>query len=1044
MPLATLLTPFVLLLTLAAPPEKSAGQRIRVPEGFQLQLVAGPPLVDRPICFDFDELGRLYVSEASGTNDPIAVQARTLPHRVLRLVDTDGDGVFDKRTVFADKMMLPEGAMWYDGSLYVGAPPHIWKLTDTNDDGVADVREQWFKGQTLGGCANDMHGPYLGPDGWFYWCKGEFAQATYERPNKKPLVTKAAHVFRRRPEGGLVEVVLTGGMNNPVEVAFSRGGEPFLTSTFLENPQHGKRDGLAHIIYGGVYGKQFGVVEEHPRTGPLLPVLTQMGAAAPCGLARLETDALGPGFAENLLACQFNTHKVSRHVLVPTGATFTTKDEDFVVSSEVDFHPTDVMEDADGSVLVIDTGGWYKVCCPTSQLYKPDVLGGIYRVTKIGAPRVADPRGMAIDWPKQSIEQRTTLLADPRFTVRQRAVNLLVKQKGAAVPALAVTAKDSKNPTARREAVWALTRIDDAAARAAVLPAILDENEQTRQAALHSIALWRDRGALERLGIDVYSPLAHVDAKNSQQNRRVAAEALGRIGDPQSVPFLLQVAGECRDRAEEHSIIYALMEIGDAKQVRKGLASDKPFTVRAAVIALDQMDEKTLTANDVAPLLNSSNEKVREAVWWVTERHPDWAPMIVNQSRGPLLDPKTSAEDLLAFATRLSLFARHPAVVQFVAESLRNAAMPMHAKVALLQVIAAGGQRQLPGAWVDPLLELLQSKEVRPVWRTVSALRGLTGAALDNRIVARLQQIAGNADWPEKLRLEALATAQAGGAAARKGQPLALSDEQFAFLHKYLSLDQPLTTRLQVAEILAASRLMAPQLDKLCDALHNTGPVELMLLLPLFRQSPDAALGKKLLATVDGHTALTSLDPTALKAGLSGLHPSLAGETDKLVAKIAAANVDKLRQLDAMLERVKHGNVARGQQVFYSTKASCSACHMVGYLGGNVGPGLAGIGRARSERDLLEAVLFPSASFVRTFEPVIIDTQDGLTYIGVIRDETESELVLALDAEKVVRIPVANIEKRGESKVSIMPAGLDKQLTPEELADLIAFLKNAQ
>ena len=1042
MPLATVLTSFV-LLTLAAPPEKSTGPRIRVPEGFQLQLVAGPPLVDRPICFDFDELGRLYVSEASGTNDPIAVQAKKLPHRVLRLVDTDGDGVFDKRTVFADQMMLPEGAMWHDGSLYVGAPPHIWKLTDTNDDGVADVREQWFKGQTLGGCANDMHGPYLGPDGWFYWCKGEFAQATYERPNKKPLVTKAAHVFRRRPEGGQVEIVLTGGMNNPVEVAFSRGGEPFLSSTFLENPQHGKRDGLAHIIYGGVYGKQFGVVEEHPRTGPLLPVLTQMGAAAPCGLARLETDALGPGFAENLLACQFNTHKVSRHVLVLVGATFTTKDEDFVVSSDVDFHPTDVMEDADGSVLMIDTGGWYKVCCPTSQLYKPDVLGGIYRISKIGAPRVADPRGMTIDWPKQSIEQLTALLADPRFAVRQRAVSLLVKQKGAAVPALAVVTMQSKNATARREAVWALTRIDDASARVAVRPALFDNDEQVRQAALHSVALWRDREAYERLVLDASGNLT-ITSYRSQPNRRATAEALGRIGDPQSVPLLLGVAGVCRDRAEEHSIIYALMEIGDAKQVRKGLTSEKPLTVRAAVIALDQMDEKTLTADDVAPLLNSPNQKVREAVWWVTERHPDWAPMIVNQSRGPLLDPQTSADDLLAFATRLSLFARHPAVVQFVAESLRNPATPLHAKVALLQVVAAGGQQQLPGVWVDPLLELLQSKEVRPVWRTVSALRGLTGAALDNRIVARLQQIAGNADWPEKLRLEALATAQAGGAAARKGQPLALSDEQFAFLHKYLSLEQPLTTRLQVAEILAASRLMAPQIDKLCDALHNTGPVELMLLLPLFKQSPDAALGKKLLATVDGHTALTSLDPTALKAALSGLHPSLAGEADKLVAKIAAANLDKLRQLDAMLERVKHGDVARGQQVFYSTKASCSACHMVGYLGGNVGPGLAGIGRARSERDLLEAVLFPSASFVRTFEPVIIDTKDGLTYTGVIRNETESELLLALDAEKVVRIPVANIEKRAESKVSIMPAGLDKQLTPEELADLIAFLKNAQ
>ena len=77
--------------------------------------------------------------------------------------------------------------------------------------------------------------------------------------------------------------------------------------------------------------------------------------------------------------------KVSRHVLVPTGSTYTTKDSDFVVSDNLDFHPTDVIEDADGSLLIVDTGGWYKLCCPTSQLVKPDVTGAIYRVKKVGA-----------------------------------------------------------------------------------------------------------------------------------------------------------------------------------------------------------------------------------------------------------------------------------------------------------------------------------------------------------------------------------------------------------------------------------------------------------------------------------------------------------------------------------------------------------------------------------------------------------------------------------------------------------------------------------
>src|SRR5690606_12488838 len=119
------------------------------------------------------------------------------PHRVLRLRDTDGDGRFDESSVFADRMMFPEGVMYHQGSIYVAAPPQIWKLTDRDDDGVAEEREVWFDGKTLTGCANDLHGPYLGPDGWIYWCKGAFAEQTYEQPDGGSWTTRAAHIFRR-------------------------------------------------------------------------------------------------------------------------------------------------------------------------------------------------------------------------------------------------------------------------------------------------------------------------------------------------------------------------------------------------------------------------------------------------------------------------------------------------------------------------------------------------------------------------------------------------------------------------------------------------------------------------------------------------------------------------------------------------------------------------------------------------------------------------------------------------------------------------------
>src|SRR5947207_13476290 len=155
---------------------------------------------------------------------------------------------------------------------------------------------------------------------------------------------------------------------------------------------------MIHAIYGVVYGKISDVTDSHKKTGDLMPVMTHMGPAACCSVIRYESRVFGQEYRDNLFLCSFNLHKVTRHILQPHGATFTTKDSDFLVSDNTDFHPTDVLEDADGSLLVIDTGGWYKLCCPTSQLWKPDILGGIYRVRRKGAPKVNDPRGLKLQW----------------------------------------------------------------------------------------------------------------------------------------------------------------------------------------------------------------------------------------------------------------------------------------------------------------------------------------------------------------------------------------------------------------------------------------------------------------------------------------------------------------------------------------------------------------------------------------------------------------------------------------------------------------------
>src|SRR5437667_8916826 len=92
---------FSVALKTGAAQFKFANQTLTVPDGFEVELVASPPLVDRPIYGSFDEQGRLYVVDSSGSNDKPNKQLQEKPHPVVRLQATDGDGRFDKTIVFA-------------------------------------------------------------------------------------------------------------------------------------------------------------------------------------------------------------------------------------------------------------------------------------------------------------------------------------------------------------------------------------------------------------------------------------------------------------------------------------------------------------------------------------------------------------------------------------------------------------------------------------------------------------------------------------------------------------------------------------------------------------------------------------------------------------------------------------------------------------------------------------------------------------------------------------------------------------------------------
>ncbi|MGI8966497.1 MAG: DUF7133 domain-containing protein, partial [Limisphaerales bacterium] len=148
---------------------------LKVPEGFSIERIAGSPLVEHPMLANFDDRGRLFIADSSGTNLPGEELLKNPPHSIRMLEDTNHDGIFDTSIVFADKMVIPQGVVWHNGSVYVSSPPNFWRLQDTDGDGVADVREILATGFPLTGISDDLHGASLGPDGRIYWFCGRMA-----------------------------------------------------------------------------------------------------------------------------------------------------------------------------------------------------------------------------------------------------------------------------------------------------------------------------------------------------------------------------------------------------------------------------------------------------------------------------------------------------------------------------------------------------------------------------------------------------------------------------------------------------------------------------------------------------------------------------------------------------------------------------------------------------------------------------------------------------------------------------------------------------
>lgn len=1002
-------------------------EALKVPEGFVVERVAGPPLSSYPMFMALDERGRMYIAESSGLDLSGKEMVEAPGCVILRLEDSDDDGVYDEKVVFADQLSLPMGVLWHDGALYVASPPDFVRLEDRDGDGVAEQRKVLVTGWNIFNTAS-LHGPFLGPDGYLYLTHGRHG---YDITTKEGVHLKgpASHIWRCRPDGSALERFCGGGFDNPVELVFTEGGEMLGTMTYFTDPKNGQRDALMHWVEGGVYPKPHESNADLIRTGELMPTMTKFSRIAPSGLARLSGVGFGADAAGDLVSAQFNPSRVQRHKLLREGATFRTEDSDFLTSSDANFHPTDVLEDMDGSLLVSDTGAWYVDACPISRVARPEIRGGIYRVRRADQPWRTGQRDAMRVLPEAPVDALVEALADPRPLVHETAREMLVKRGPKAADALAaILNADAGDARQLSGAVWAYGRIAPVQDAAPLFAALRSNAPEVRLAAARMLGLRTDAGA----GAALIAALGDADLAV----RREAATSLGRLQADAATPPLLAAAAQNEDRFLEHALIFALIRLNDPAALAHALEDGEPFARKAALIALDQLGSPALVARHAVALLDAPQPALRQAALWVASHHTNWSREVLS-----FVEQKISADaatpEADAALKQILLAYSAEADAQALVGRLATEALPEARRALLLEVMSETRVETLPAVWLDALTALLESGDAARQWAALRVIRtrGLEG------FDPRLKALAGADDVETELRLAALATQLA--------RHPALDDAQFDLVVAQLDTARPPAVRQPASEIIAKAKLSRKQQLQLAEnALPKADALTFVPLLDALAQGGDPQVGATLVAALGARAeGAPGLSLDRLDTLLAGFPDAVRAAAAPLRAQAEAAEASRLARLTALAPKLGTGDVGRGRRLFFSERAACYTCHAIGEEGGHLGPDLTTIGIVRSGLDLLEAVVFPSASQVPGYENFRFEVKDaefGGTQIveGVLGGDEAAGILIKTGVDATLRVPRADLVSMTPHTLSKMPENLDATLAEGELLDLIAFLQS--
>lgn len=612
-------------------PPPSTVSDVKAPDGFDVTMFGKPPEVNYPVCITASVDGEVFV----GVDDQGSLGKEKGRGKVLRCVDTDGDGAADDIREFA-KMDHPRGLIYDAGSLWVLHPPFLSVFRDTDGDGVSDESEVLIEGISTNevakrGADHTTNGIAMGIDGWIYIAVGDFGFNKAVAKDGTTLSKRGGGVVRIRPDGSDMEIY-SWGQRNIVDVAI----DPFMNIFTRDNTNDGGGWDirLSHVMQTANYGypslyKNF--------TEEIMPPLADYGGGSGCGAMFFQDDRWPEPFNNLLLTCDWGRSVVFSHDLPKNGPTYDAQQSDFLKLPR----PTDICADGSGRMYV---ASWKN----GKFSYDGPNIGFVATVTPSGfVPKpVPDIHNLDDNSLVQTLlhsSAKVRLHAQREILRRDEKLN--AESGNDLRSAVTSIASDAELPlTSRVAAIW--TRCQMTSGPFQQLLSHLSEDETLREHCLRALAdrnteravikrfldgLASDNARVKAAAIIGLGRLLSKTAGEESGNRKLIGEAASAL-----LPLTEQVAADAVDsdnskdsggRAAEHSDDWrnphperviphlAVKALVNTKAIDDCIAALNTPYRDGALRALKSLHDKQTVDGLFKVLSTSRDDEVRRDVW---------------------------------------------------------------------------------------------------------------------------------------------------------------------------------------------------------------------------------------------------------------------------------------------------------------------------------------------------------------------------------------------------------------------------------------------